>query len=121
MAMNITRRIDLVGYLHIAYGSALLVLGLFMLLAATVGAFLFPLIATWAVAAGANVTAALILWAIALPSIIGGIGVIRRFSWSRVLIIVLSVIDLFSVPLGTALGAFSLWTLLKNSASYEFN
>lgn len=121
MAMNLTRRIDLVGYLHIAYGSVLLVLGLFILIAATVGTFLFPLIATWAVAAGANVTAALILWAIALPSIVAGIGVIRRFSWARVLIIVLSVVDLFSVPLGTALGAFSLWTLLKNAASYEFS
>lgn len=118
--MNLTRRLDLVGYLHIAYGSVMFVLGIFMLLAATVGAFLFPLIATWAVAAGANVTGALILWAIGLPSIFAGIGVIRRFSWSRMTVIVLSVIDLFSVPLGTVLGVFSLWTLLQSNARYEF-
>jgi hypothetical protein len=119
-AMNLTRRIDLIGYLHIAYGSVLVVLALFMLLAATVGAFLFPLIASWAVGAGANVAAALILLAIGLPSIFAGIGLIRRFSWARTLIVVLAVIDLFSFPLGTAIGAFSLWILLKNQAVYEF-
>lgn len=118
--MNLTRRIDLIGYLHIAYGSVLLVIAVFMILAATVGALLFPAIAAWAVGAGAGLTAALLLAAVGLPSIVGGIGLIRRYSWARILIIVLSVIDLFSVPIGTALGAFSLWFLLKYRAIAEF-
>jgi len=118
--MNLTRRIDLIGYLHIAYGAVLAVLAIFMLVAATIGVFLFPLIASWAVGAGANVTAALILMAIGLPSIFAGIGLIRRYSWARTMIVGLSLIDLFSFPLGTALGAFSLWLLLKKQASFEF-
>lgn len=118
--MNLTRRIDLIGYLHIAYGSVLLVVSVFMILAATVGALLFPAIAAWAVGAGAGVTAALLLAAIGLPSICGGIGLIRRYSWARFLIIILSVVDLFSFPIGTALGAFSLWFLLKTRALVEF-
>ncbi len=118
--MNLTRRIDLIGYLHIAYGSVLLVVAVFMLLAATVGVFLFPAIASWALGAGASLTAALLLAALGLPSIFAGIGLIRRFSWARMLIIVVSVVDLFSVPIGTALGVFSLWILLKNQAMREF-
>lgn len=118
--MNLTRRIDLVGYLHIAYGSVMLVLSVFMFLAATVGVLLFPLVAGWAVGAGASVTAALLLTAVGLPSILGGIGLIRRYSWARMLIIVMSVVDLFSIPIGTVLGVFSLWILLKNRALAEF-
>ena len=119
--MNLTRRIDLVGYLHIAYGSVLLVLSVFMILSATVGALLFPAIAAWAVGAGAGLTPALLLAGIGLPSMFGGIGLIRRYSWARYLIIVLSVVDLFSFPIGTALGIFSLWILLKNRAPVEFS
>lgn len=118
--MNLTRRIDLIGYLHIAYGSVLVVLAIFMLLAATVGVFLFPLIASWAAGAGANITAAFILLAIGLPSVFAGIGLIRRYSWARTMIVGLSIVDLFSFPLGTGLGAFSLWLLLKKQASFEF-
>lgn len=118
--MNLTRRIDLVGYLHIAYGSVLLVVSLFVLLASTVGVLLFPAIASWAVGAGASLTAALLLAAVGLPSIFAGIGLIRRFSWARILIIILSVVDLFSFPIGTALGGFSLWILLKSQAIREF-
>ena len=118
--MNLTRRIDLVGYLHIAYGSVLLVLAVLTLLTVTVGIFLFPAITSWAVGAGASATAALLLAAVGLPSIVGGIALIRRASWARLLIIGLSVVDLFSIPIGTALGAFSLWILLKNQALREF-
>lgn len=118
--MNLTRRVDLVGYLHIAYGSVLLVVSVFMLLASTVGMLLFPAIASWAVGAGASLTAALLLAGVGLPSIVAGIGLIRRYSWARMLIIALSVVDLFSFPIGTALGGFSLWILLKNRAMVEF-
>lgn len=118
--MNLTRRIDLVGYLHIAYGSVLIVLALFMLLTVTVGAFLFPFIASWAIGAGASGMAALILVGIGLPSIGAGIGLIRRFAWARIAIVALAVIDLFSFPIGTALGAFSIWILFQPRASVEF-
>ncbi len=118
--MNLTRRIDLIGYLHVAYGIVLVGVATFMLLTVTAGAFLFPLIAAWAVGMGASGTAALILLGIGFPSIFAGIGLIRRFSWARTMTIVLAVIDLFSFPIGTALGAFSLWVLLKYQATFEF-
>jgi hypothetical protein len=33
--------------------------------------------------------------------------------WARSLNIVLSIFDLFSIPIGTAIGGYSLWVMLK--------
>ncbi len=49
----------------------------------------------------------------ALPSIIGGIFLLRFKEWSRILIIIVSFIDLINFPIGTALGVYSLWVLLN--------
>jgi len=50
----------------------------------------------------------------AIPGIIGGIGLIRYKNWARYLVMVLSVIDLFNVPVGTIAGGYTLWVLLHD-------
>ncbi len=51
---------------------------------------------------------------ISIPGIIGGIGLLKRKNWARILILVVSVIDLLNVPLGTALGIYSIWILIQD-------
>jgi hypothetical protein len=53
------------------------------------------------------------------PAIIGGWGLIKGKSWSRVLMIVISALHLLSFPVGTALGIYGLWVLL-NEQSRQF-
>ena len=50
---------------------------------------------------------------LALPSILGGWGLLNYRPWSRVLMIVMSALHLLHVPLGTALGIYGLWVLLN--------
>lgn len=118
--MDLTRRIDLVGYLHIGYGALLLLIAVLMFLLLTVGALILPQVAAWLAGTGATIGVAGVLLLIALPSMIAGVGVIRRASWARMVLILLSAIDLFSFPFGTALGIFSLYILLKDRAVAEF-
>lgn len=118
--MNLTRRIDLVGYLHIGYGALLILIAAVMLLTMTVGVIVLPSVASWLAGTGASITAALLLAGVGLPSMIGGVLLIRRASLARALLIIVSVVDLFSFPLGTALGAYSLWILLKERTRLEF-
>jgi hypothetical protein len=59
-------------------------------------------------------TAALLL--LSAISIIGGVGLLRRRSWARPLVIFLAVLSLFNFPLGTVVGIYALWTLLKPEA-----
>ena len=57
----------------------------------------------------------------ALPSLIGGIGLFNRRAWARILILILSFLSLLSIPFGTALGIYGIWTLLKDETIELFN
>jgi hypothetical protein len=48
-----------------------------------------------------------------VPDIIGGWALLAGKSWARVLMIVLGCFDLLHFPLGTALGVYTLWVLLR--------
>lgn len=45
----------------------------------------------------------------ALPSIIGGIGLLNKKKWALTLVLVLGCFKLFSFPIGTALGIYTIW------------
>jgi hypothetical protein len=75
--------------------------------------------------------ALVILTAIAMPlafffmlfsvlNVIGGIGVLRRRNWARYLTMVLSVLDLFNFPIGTAFGIYCIWVLAKEETARLF-
>jgi hypothetical protein len=51
---------------------------------------------------------------LSLPGIIGGWGLLAGKHWARLLVIVAGVFHLLNFPLGTALGVYTLWTLLKS-------
>ncbi len=56
---------------------------------------------------------ALFFLLLAAPSILGGWGLLHFKPWARILMIVISALHLFHVPLGTALGVYGLWVLLS--------
>jgi len=55
-----------------------------------------------------------------LPGLIAGIGIVNLRPWGRILGIVISALDLLSVPVGTALGVYGLWVLLSNQTEALF-
>lgn len=57
---------------------------------------------------------------ISLPNLIAGIGLKNRRQWARILTIILSILNLFNVPLGTALGVYGLWALLNEQSKTYF-
>jgi hypothetical protein len=58
----------------------------------------------------------LVITLISLPALIAGIGLVKFKPWSRVLGIIVSILHLFSVPIGTALGVYGLWVLFQPEA-----
>jgi len=55
-----------------------------------------------------------------VPGLAGGIGLLMRRRWARVLIIVLSALYLLWIPIGTVLGGLGLWVLLARDAETVF-
>jgi hypothetical protein len=64
---------------------------------------------------------AVIIGVLSLPSIIAGLGLQKRKEWARILTIILSVLNLFNVPIGTAIGAYSMWALLDARSKEYFS
>ena len=62
----------------------------------------------------------LLLLALSLPGIVAGFGLLQLQPWARILTIVLSALELMSVPLGTVLGIYGLWVLLSPGGEQLF-
>jgi len=55
-----------------------------------------------------------------LPSLVGGIALLNMTSWSRVFMLVVSVLYLIHIPIGTALGIYGIWALTKPETQLLF-
>ena len=49
-----------------------------------------------------------------IPSIIGGWGILSGKKWSMTLVLVLGCFKLFSFPIGTALGVYTIWVYTED-------
>lgn len=62
-----------------------------------------------------------VIAALSVPGLAAGIGLLRYRPWARILAIILSALHLLNVPLGTALGIYSLWALLSVEGARLFD
>lgn len=96
-----------------------------------IGAFIFILLAGIGYAVQEE-DASIVLFAVgtvigffllilSIPGIIGGIGIFKRKEWARILVLVLSALHLLNIPIGTAIGAYSIWVLVQKETILLFN
>ncbi|HEY3383329.1 MAG TPA: hypothetical protein VGK32_16270 [Vicinamibacterales bacterium] len=114
------KHVDLVGVLYLIWGGMCVLLSVSMLsigIAATaIGAAVSQSATGGKLAAG--IVAAGFFTLAALGFLFGAAhlwvgGRLRRFrEWARAFAIILSVVDLFLLPFGTALGVYTLWALI---------
>ena len=57
---------------------------------------------------------------LSVPGIIAGIGLLKRKEWARILTLILSVLDLVNFPVGTAVGAYSIWAMVQPEVVEQF-
>ena len=115
------KHIEILGWLFIGYYAIFLILGVvaFILL---FGVALIPDIGheEGAILGLIAVVAGFFYVLLAAPGIIGGIGLLKRQNWARILVIILCFLNLIAFPFGTALGIFGLWLLLKEETTKYF-
>lgn len=110
------QHIDILGWLYIAFGALGLLAAVIVLIATVGGGLLSGDARAAAVASGVGFFVAVLVSVLSLPNLIGGWGLLKRKSWSRMLVIVLGCISLISIPIGTILGIYTLWALTKPEA-----
>ena len=62
-----------------------------------------------------------LLLVISAPGIIGGLGLLKHKEWARIVILVMGFFELLHVPVGTALGIYTLWVLFNTDAIRVFH
>ncbi len=62
----------------------------------------------------------LFIFILSVPEIIAGIGLLKRLEWGRILALVVAFFNLLSIPLGTALGIYSIVILLREETAALF-
>src|SRR5205807_101361 len=60
------------------------------------------------------------LAAASIPSVVIGIGLMRRRPWARVAGIVISILSLMMFPFGTVVGVYGLWVLFSKDTERLF-
>jgi len=62
---------------------------------------------------GIGVVVSSFILVVSLPGLIGGIGLLKMAPWSRIVVIIVSALNLISFPFGTALGIYGIWVLTR--------
>jgi hypothetical protein len=118
------KHITLVGALQIGYNAFGILAAMFVFLFIVGGGLVGGLVSEDEIVIPITffVGTAISLWLVvtSVPGIVGGVGVLQHRSWARYLVLVLSVLDLFNVPIGTAIGAYSIWALVQDETAKLF-
>jgi hypothetical protein len=58
---------------------------------------------------------------IATLGIIGGVGLLAYKGWARILVIIVSALGCFNIPIGTLVGVYSIWVLMQDETVKMFD
>jgi hypothetical protein len=124
---RVQQHVNLLGILWLAASALDAVGGVILLI---VGNTLFPHLREFAgkdadqVPVGFLTALLTVLGVIVLAKAVGGFltgrGLIQHEGWARVGALVLGFISLFNIPLGTALGVYTLWVLMPGNSQQDY-
>ncbi|MGH7456007.1 MAG: hypothetical protein ACRENG_31930 [bacterium] len=113
--------LKILGVFYLAFGLLGAVIAVLLFLVKAGHLFLPAKPSMFANAYGYASVIALLFAFISMPAIITGIALILRKFWARFLALVLAFFSLFIVPLGTALGIYTIWVLVNTPTFSELD
>lgn len=114
------KHVTAVAVIHIGFGVMGLLAAMLVFLAVAGGGFLSGDLEAIFWTTGVATAVGGFLALTSLPSVIGGLGLLGRKNWARVLVLIVAVFDLVNVPIGTAVAVYTFWVLLQDETRYMF-
>lgn len=114
MAMD--KHLTLLGALHLGIAAVLLCVALVVFVVVVGGGVLSREADAIAITMLIGTTVGTFLFLLALPGLLAGWGLLKRRRWSRILALVVGAVNLVNIPLGTALGVYTIWVLMQDEA-----
>lgn len=108
------KHVTVLGILYIAFSALMLLLAVIIFAAVVGGGIISGDSEAIAITSIVGPAAAFLFLLLAAPGLIGGLYLLKRRPWARILVLVLGFLNLIEIPIGTALGIYTIWVLLKN-------
>ncbi|MBN2029764.1 hypothetical protein JW824_05910 [bacterium] len=115
------KHITLVAAIHIGFGILGMFVALIVFTAIVGGGILSGDSNAMAITSIVGTVIAFFLSLKSIPEIIGGIGLLKRKSWARIVVLIIGCLDLIEIPIGTAIGAYTIWVLLNEESVKLFS
>jgi hypothetical protein len=117
---DLQMHITILGWIQVVSGALLLVVGGFVLLLLSGIGFASGDPTAMAILSVVGTSVGFLMLLLALPSLLAGYGLLKGKSWGRFLAIVVGILGIFNFPVGTLIGAYTLWVLLQDDAAAIF-
>lgn len=114
------KHVTVLGILYIAFSALGLLLAIIVFTAVVGGGIISGNSEAMAITTVVGPSVALFFVILSTPGLIGGIYLLKRRPWARILVLVLGFLNLIEIPVGTALGIYTIWVLLKNETVQLF-
>jgi hypothetical protein len=114
------KHVTAVAALNIGFGALGLLVAIIVFLAVVGGGLLSGDPGPMGITAIVGTVIAFFFVLVSVPEIIGGIGLLKRWPWARILVLIISFVDLINIPFGTIIGIYSIWVLLKDETAQLF-
>ena len=118
---NMEKHVTVLGILYIAFSTLGLLLAIIIFTAVVGGGIISGDSEAMAITGIVGPAIALFFVLLSAPGLIGGIYLLKHRPWARILVLVLGFINLIEIPIGTALGIYTIWVLFKNETVELFN
>ncbi len=110
------KHLTFIAVIHIVFGIMGFIFGLGLFFLITGGGLLSREPIAIFVTSAVGSALAIFLTVLSVPGIIAGIGLLKRKSWARIFMLIISVLDLMNIPFGTVLGVYTIWALMQDES-----
>ena len=114
------KHITILAVLYIAFSILGLLAGFIVFVAMAGGGLMSGDNEAMLITAGVGTIVALLIFVLSVPGLIGGIGLLKKKSWARILVLIVGFVNLLNIPIGTILGVYTIWVLLNNETTQLF-
>lgn len=114
------KHVTLVAIINIVFGAIGLLVGLFLFMVLIFGGLISGDSEAAAITGIVGTTLCGFFMILSIPEFIGGIGLLKRKGWARILVLIISILDLINIPIGTMIGIYSIWVLLNDKTPQLF-
>jgi hypothetical protein len=114
------KHVTVLGILYLAFSVLGLLLAIIIFTAVVGGGIISGDSEAIAITSIVGPAVALFFVLLSTPGLIGGIYLLKHRPWARILVLILGFINLIEIPIGTALGIYTIWVLFKDETVQLF-